>query len=118
MFSCPILVLEIDVERGRLLTVCVFETDVGLANSQEGNAWSRDAASRELKSCRLFVVIRNGMKSIYMCECDLNGWMCFSQGHYICYKNMVYICSNMLCAHHKTRQETSYYYKTFIANNN
>ena len=54
-------------------------------------------------ACRVFVVIRNGMKSVFMCECDL-------YGRYICYKNMVYICNTcMLCAHHKTRQETSYY---------
>ena len=44
MFSCPILVFEIDVVRGRLLTVHidrprgVFETVVGVAKSPEGNA--------------------------------------------------------------------------------
>ena len=42
-------------------------------------------------SCSVFVVIRNGMKSVFMCECDL-------YGRYICYKNMVYIC-NVCCVH-------------------
>ena len=41
--------------------------------------------------CRVFVVIRNGMKSVFMCECDL-------YGRDICYKNMVYIC-NVCCGH-------------------
>ena len=69
--------------------------------------------------CRVFVVIRNGMKSVFMSECNLYGWVCFFQGRYI-FKNInvVYICSNMLCAHHKTRQETSYYKKTLITTNN
>ena len=41
--------------------------------------------------CRVFVVIRNSVKSVCICECDL-------YGRYICYKNMVYIC-NVCCVH-------------------
>ena len=91
----------------RALTLCthrprgVFETVVGVAKSPDGNAWSGDAVSREHKwtcsttTCRVFIVFRNGMKSVFMCECDLHGWVCFFQGRYICYKNMVYMC----CVH-------------------
>ena len=30
--------------------------------------------------CRVFVVIRNGMKSVFMCECDLYGWLPVGKG--------------------------------------
>ena len=58
--------------------------------------------------CRVFVVIRNGMKSVFMCECDL-------YGRYICYKNMVYICN--VCCVHIIRPDKGHPI-TFIANNN
>ena len=58
----------------------------------------------QMQPCGVFVVIRNGMKSVFMCECNLYGWV-FFQGRYIYYKNMVYICNNILCAHRKTRQQ-------------
>ena len=60
MFSCLIFVFEIDIVRGRLLTVYIDHEAFPL-------------------SCRVFVVIRNGMKSVFMCECDLYGWVCFSR---------------------------------------
>ena len=58
MFSCPILVFEIDVVRSRLLTVTIDHE----AFSKPLYAWLK--AQKEMHdhvlSCRVFVVIRNG----------------------------------------------------------
>ena len=53
-----------------------FRNRSSVAKNPERNARSRDAVFREHKlmgctCCRVFVVIRNGMKSVFMCECDL-----------------------------------------------
>ena len=61
--------------------------------------------------CCVFVVIRNGMKSVFMCKCDL-------YGRDICSKNMVYICN--VCFVHIIRPDKRQpiIRKTFEANNN
>ena len=48
--------------------------------------------------CRVFVVIRNGMKSVVMCEWDFYGWVCLFQGRYMCNINM-YIFVIICCVH-------------------
>ena len=106
MFSSPILVFEIYVVRGRLLTVhSVFETVVGVAKSPERHAWSRDAVSREHKlsgctCCRvvyLFSLLMILSKFLFVNAICMDGCV-FSRG-VTCIIKTWYIFVVICCVH-------------------